>query len=156
MYSEFRTILKICILALLYEALSREAQKNVSEIFEPEIAGKSNCGPRKIVLKDTTRVDHRIVVNTLIVTWHTVLHCICGSSWTMSLIWISCHHARSRNMSLCFRTLPGRLSSLVSGGSSRKTLSKLDRNQLQKNESSAFLMQVRRVRDRFHLASLVS
>ncbi|XP_012056535.1 PREDICTED: uncharacterized protein LOC105619624 [Atta cephalotes] len=44
-------------------------------------------------------------------------------------------------MSLCFRTLPGRLSSLVSGGSSRKTPSKLDRNQLQKNESSAFLKQ---------------
>ncbi|KYN21030.1 PREDICTED: uncharacterized protein LOC108760374 [Trachymyrmex cornetzi] len=45
-------------------------------------------------------------------------------------------------MSLCFRTLPGRLSSLVSGGSGRKTPSKLDRNQLQKNiESSAFLKQ---------------
>ncbi|XP_018397927.1 PREDICTED: uncharacterized protein LOC108775949 [Cyphomyrmex costatus] len=45
-------------------------------------------------------------------------------------------------MSLCFRTLPGRLSSLVSGGGGRKTPSKLDRNQLQKNiESSAFLKQ---------------
>lgn len=45
-------------------------------------------------------------------------------------------------MSQCFRTLPGRLSSLVSGGSGRKPLSKLDRLQLQKNvESSAFLKQ---------------
>ncbi|XP_024875754.1 uncharacterized protein LOC112457098 [Temnothorax curvispinosus] len=47
-------------------------------------------------------------------------------------------------MSQCFRTLPGRLSSLVSGGGGRKPLSKLDRLQLQlqKNvESSAFLKQ---------------
>ncbi|KAL0112777.1 hypothetical protein PUN28_012208 [Cardiocondyla obscurior] len=49
-------------------------------------------------------------------------------------------------MSQCFRTLPGRLSSLVSGsggGSGGRTpLSKLDRLQLQKNaESSAFLKQ---------------
>ncbi|XP_039311461.1 uncharacterized protein LOC105198313 [Solenopsis invicta] len=45
-------------------------------------------------------------------------------------------------MSMCFRTLPGRLSSLVSGGGGRKPPSKLDRTQLQKNiESSAFLKQ---------------
>lgn len=43
------------------------------------------------------------------------------------------------NMSLCFRALPGKLSSFVSG---RKPLSKLDRHQLQKHvESSAFLKQ---------------
>ncbi|XP_011871807.1 PREDICTED: uncharacterized protein LOC105564200 [Vollenhovia emeryi] len=46
-------------------------------------------------------------------------------------------------MSQCFRTLPGRLSALVSGGGGRKPLSKLERLQLQKNvaESSAFLKQ---------------
>ncbi|KAL6260685.1 hypothetical protein P5V15_008208 [Pogonomyrmex californicus] len=42
-------------------------------------------------------------------------------------------------MSLCFRMLPGKLSSLVSG---RKSSSKFDRHQLQKHvESSAFLKQ---------------
>ncbi|CAL1677183.1 unnamed protein product [Lasius platythorax] len=42
-------------------------------------------------------------------------------------------------MSLCFRALPGRLSSLVSG---RKPLSKLDRHRLREHaESSAFLKQ---------------
>lgn len=50
-------------------------------------------------------------------------------------------------MSQCFRTLPGRLSSLVSSGSGRKLLSKFDRLQLQKNvESSAFLKQVHRAK----------
>lgn len=45
-------------------------------------------------------------------------------------------------MSQCFRTLPGRLSSLVSGAGGRKPSSKLDRNQLQKSvESSVFLKQ---------------
>jgi len=57
------------------------------------------------------------------------------------LIWMTNWRTRLYTMSLCFRALPGKLPSLVSN---RKTLSKLDRHELQKHiESSVFLKQVR-------------